>query len=267
MSSRDRVVDDLVKEGLAQKDLTLPEPRLSGSVQRSTRVRCGRRSARSQWLRRACLRRSTGYVQPKSRFIWLRRRVRTPVVPPLSLLKTPNVRMNPESERPRINSRLRVRNDFGTHPGQQEAREVSEGELGVDPGAHPQRIGPVTTDVLFPVAGIGAGQGAERHRSRHEAEIRVRFTGPNKLVHLIGLGEMVCRLARGVAERLHRLAAPSEGFPNRNQPVSLTRHGPHSLMPVRQKEGRVQRRRGEKGARDNKLQGRAFLGWAPIAGG
>ncbi len=38
------------------------------------------------------------------------------------------------------------------------AREVAEGELVVDPGAHTQRVGPVDPLVPQPVAGVGAGQ-------------------------------------------------------------------------------------------------------------
>ena len=39
---------------------------------------------------------------------------------------------------------------------------------------------------------------------RHETRIGVRFAGPDKLVHLVGLSEVVSRLGRGVAERLPR---------------------------------------------------------------
>ena len=31
----------------------------------------------------------------------------------------------------------------------------------------------------------------ERHHTRHEAEIGVRFAGPDKLMHMVGLGEVV----------------------------------------------------------------------------
>ena len=36
-----------------------------------------------------------------------------------------------------------------------------------------------------------------------EAQIGVRFAGRDKLIHLIGLGEVVARLGRSVADRLH----------------------------------------------------------------
>ena len=59
----------------------------------------------------------------------------------------------------------------------------------------------------------------ERHHTRHEAPIGVRFAGCDKLVHLIGAGEVVPRLGRGFAERLYRAAQAGEGYhrwePNR----------------------------------------------------
>ena len=42
--------------------------------------------------------------------------------------------------------------------------------------------------------GVGTGQAAQHHQPRHEAQIGVRFAGRNKLVHLVGLGEVVERL-------------------------------------------------------------------------
>ena len=61
------------------------------------------------------------------------------------------------------------------------------------------------------VAGVGAGQGAQRHRPRHEAQVRVRFAGQDKLVHLIGHGEAVPRRWLGFAERLNRAVHTGEG--------------------------------------------------------
>ena len=74
---------------------------------------------------------------------------------------------------------------------------------------------------------IGSNQ---RHRPRHEAEIGVHFAGLDKLVHLIGLGEVVAGLGRGFAERLHRPGQIGQGFPDRNQLAPLTLHGlfPHT---------------------------------------
>ena len=58
--------------------------------------------------------------------------------------------------------------------------------------------------------------------------IGVRFAGRDKLVHLIGLGEVVPRLGRGIADRFHRAAHTGEGITNRNQPVSFVLHGFYS---------------------------------------
>ena len=49
---------------------------------------------------------------------------------------------------------------------------------------------------MMPVAGVGAGQGAQRHRAAHEAKIGVRFAGLRQLVHLIEAGESPLRRVR-----------------------------------------------------------------------
>ena len=77
----------------------------------------------------------------------------------------------------------------------------------------------------MPVAGVGAGQGAERHHPRHEAEIGGRFAGPDKLIHLVEAGEVVQRLGRGFADCLHRAGEIGDDFTDGNQPVALTLHG------------------------------------------
>ena len=61
-----------------------------------------------------------------------------------------------------------------------------------------ERVRTVDAPVLFPVAGVAARQRAQRHQPRHEAQIWVRFAGPNKLVHLVSLGEGPLRLGRRV---------------------------------------------------------------------
>ena len=53
----------------------------------------------------------------------------------------------------------------------------------------------------------------------------VRFAGRDKLVYLVGLGEVVERLGRGVADRLDRTAQVGEGIPDRNQAVAFRLHG------------------------------------------
>ena len=82
---------------------------------------------------------------------------------------------------------------------------------------HVERIGAVDALVLFPVAGVGAGQAAQHHQPRHEAWIGVRFAGLDKLVYLIGHGERVPRLGRGFADRLHRSVQAGENFGGEKQ--------------------------------------------------
>ena len=91
---------------------------------------------------------------------------------------------------------------------------------------HDELVGTVDALVLVAVAGVGAGQGAQRHRPRHEAEIGVRFAGPDKLVHLVGLGEAPPRRWWGFAERLDGAAHTGQGITDRNQAVSFRLHGP-----------------------------------------
>ena len=88
----------------------------------------------------------------------------------------------------------------------------------------------------MPVAGVGAGQGAQRHHPGHETQVGVRFAGPDKLVHLIEAGEVVQRLGRGFADRLHRPAQIGEDITDRNQFTALTLRVVFSL-PLRQTEG------------------------------
>ena len=86
--------------------------------------------------------------------------------------------------------------------------------LDVSPVDHVERIGAVDALVLFPVAGVGAGQAAQHHQPRHEAWIGVRFAGADKLVYLIGHGERV----------------PRRGSPS---PVRPGRRGHHRWEPTR----------------------------------
>ena len=66
--------------------------------------------------------------------------------------------------------------------------------LGFPHGGHDQGVGAVDPLVLQPAARVGAGQGTQCHQPRHEAEIGVRFAGPDQLVHLIEAGEVAPRL-------------------------------------------------------------------------
>ena len=88
------------------------------------------------------------------------------------------------------------------------------------PGGHPQRIWPVATDILKPVAGVGARQAAQRHQPRHEAYVGIVFAGLNQLVHLVEAGEVVSRLGGGLLERLLRTALAGEHVPDR-KPLAL----------------------------------------------
>ena len=65
---------------------------------------------------------------------------------------------------------------------------------------------------------------------RHETKIGVRFTGPDKLVHLIEAGKVVQRLGRGV-EGFNRTVHIREDFSNGNQTVLFARHGSFSHAP------------------------------------
>ena len=49
--------------------------------------------------------------------------------------------------------------------------------------------------------------------------------GPDKLIHLVEAGEVVPRLGRGFADRLHRAAQAGENFGGGKQAVSFTLHG------------------------------------------
>ena len=84
--------------------------------------------------------------------------------------------------------------------------------------------GPLTRLYWCRLPGLIRGRRAQRHQPRHEAEIGVRFAGRNKLVHLVEAGEVVQRLRRGVADRLHRPVQTRYDFRNGNQAAVLTLH-------------------------------------------
>ena len=85
--------------------------------------------------------------------------------------------------------------------------------------------GPLTRLYWRRLPGLVRGQAAQRHRAAHETEIGVRFAGRDKLVYLVGLGEVVVRLGRGFADRFHRTAQIGDDFTDRNQLATLTLHG------------------------------------------
>ena len=83
--------------------------------------------------------------------------------------------------------------------------------------------GPLTRLYWTPVAGVGARQAAQCYCAGHEAEIGVRFTGRNKLVYLIGLGEApLCQSC--ALERLDRAGQIGQGFTDGNQAVLFAHH-------------------------------------------
>ena len=148
----------------------------------------------------------------KSRFIWLRSRVRSPRLPP-PIGAMPSRRMNPESEEPRTSSRDWVRTASVQTQANKRRERLPKGSP-VGPTAVMIRVkGPLTRFVLIPVAGIGAGQGTQHHQPRHETRVGVGQGGSHELIHLIEAGEVVPRLGRGFAERLHKSLPAREGSP------------------------------------------------------
>ena len=94
---------------------------------------------------------------------------------------------------------------FGADPSEDQARQVSEGEFVATRHRYVEGKWPVGALVLKPVAGVAPGQRAQRHRSRHETPVGVRFAGPDQLVHLIGKGEVVVGPRRGFTDHFHRV--------------------------------------------------------------
>ena len=118
---------------------------------------------------------------------------------------------------------------FGAEPRQEQARQIAERELVVPTGNHDELVRAVNALVLVAVAGVAPGQRAQRHRAAHETEIGVRFAGRDKLVHLVGLGEVVACLGRGVADRLDRAAQIGQSRISEISVVSIWSWGNRSL--------------------------------------
>ena len=98
-----------LKNWLAQIDFTFPQRPDGRDCGRSTRTQRLSATRRTYACNPSLVpRRSARRCNGKSRFIWLRSRVRSPGFPPLSL-PIPNVRMNSESDFPRTSSRFWVR--------------------------------------------------------------------------------------------------------------------------------------------------------------
>ena len=113
---------------------------------------------------------------------------------------------------------------FGRDPRQDQARVGTVGQLVKPCPTQDQPVRTIHPLILILVAGGASGQGTQRHRSRHKAQIGVRFASPDKLVHLIGKGEAPPRRWWGFAERRHVIQA-GDNFTDRNQLTALTLHG------------------------------------------
>ena len=100
--------------------------------------------------------------------------------------------------------------------------------------------GPLTALVLETVAGIGAGQAAQRQQPRHEAPVGVRFAGrrqagpPDR-----SLGEVPLQLVVkvGGSPGPDRADQAGDNFPDGNQPVALDTAWLYSPMFASDKTG------------------------------
>ena len=99
------------------------------------------------------------------------------------------------------------------NPGQQEPRQIPEGQPGLAHGRHDQGVGTIDALVLELATRVGAGQGTQHHQPRHEPRVGGCFTGSNQKIHLIEAGEVTLRLGRMVSERLHEPLPAREGSP------------------------------------------------------
>ena len=89
---------------------------------------------------------------------------------------------------------------FGTYPGQQQPRDVAEGEFVVEARGECQREGAVAADVLFAVAWVGTGQGTERQEPSEVGNILIGLGRADQAVDLIETVGMVAGLRRNVSQ-------------------------------------------------------------------
>ena len=93
--------------------------------------------------------------------------------------------------------------------------------------AHDEFVRPIDCAViLVAVAGVGAGQAAQRHHSVHECKLRLRFAGRNKLIHLLEQAEVSAAVSRHcglfVSHDPPLLGLHSRSGPNQNGKAILT---------------------------------------------
>ena len=107
---------------------------------------------------------------------------------------------------------------LGRDPRQEQAGQVSVGQLRCASGSHDERVRVVAPNVFVPAAGVRARQATQRKHVRYEAELGVRFARADELRHLVEACEVMQRLGSdGEFDRLGNVA-------ERNEAVSFTRH-------------------------------------------
>ena len=205
------MTDDLLKELLAQFDLALPQHRFGGPLRIPPE-----RSAIGYRRTHACFSVLVFVDQPDMGVKEPLHLVAEPgVCFAVTAGRPPRVRMKSESDFPRTSSRLPVFTASVHTQASNRRGRLPKGELVIPGDRHDELVGAVDALVLVPVPGIRAGQAAQHHHSRHESEVGVRFAGRNKLVHLIGLGEVPLR-------RLVKVGAPG---PDRGRPAKASPMG------------------------------------------
>ena len=133
--------------------------------------------------------------------------------------------MNSASERPRTSSRLWVRTTSVEAQASKSRGELPKGNLLLPPAVMTKVYGPFCRICRIRLPGLVRGNEHNIIIRAMKTYLGFRFAGRDKLVHLIGLGEVVARLGRSVADRLHGAVQIREGFPDGNQAVSFTLHG------------------------------------------
>ena len=121
--------------------------------------------------------------------------------------------MNPESDGPRTSARLWVRTASVQTQANKRRERLPKGSPVWPTAVMIRVVGTIDTLVLKLASRVGAGQGTQRHQPRHETRVGGCFTGSNQLLHPVEAGEVVPRLRRGFAKRLHELPPARKGSP------------------------------------------------------